>query len=186
MNQVANKLSLQEFLALPTSNGRYEFVEGQLKLKMSPKYKHSTLQLGLLLKLNYWCDEQLSGRVRPLWAVVLQRQQQDWVPVPDLTYVSYERLPQEWEEDEPCPVLPELVVEIISPGQTFGEMTQKATDYLLAGVDRVWVFDPKAQSVTIFQRDNLPQTVWSDGVIEDPLLPGLVLPVSSLFGKKGE
>jgi hypothetical protein len=26
---------------------------------------------------------------------------EDWVPVPDLTYVSYERLPASWEEDEP-------------------------------------------------------------------------------------
>ena len=79
-----------------------------------------------------------------------------------------------------------LVIEIISPGQTFGEMTQKATDYLLAGVDRVWVFDPKAQSVTIFSPDNLPQTLWSERSIEDPLLPGFVLPISRLFTKKGE
>jgi Uma2 family endonuclease len=77
------------------------------------------------------------------------------------------------------------VIEIISPGQTFGLWTQKATDYLLAGVDRVWVVDTIAQSVTVFQRDNLPQTVWSDGTIEDPLLPGFVLPVSRLFAKKG-
>ncbi len=44
MNPVANKLSLQEFLALPQSNERYEFIEGQLSLKMSPKYKHANLQ----------------------------------------------------------------------------------------------------------------------------------------------
>ena len=120
----------------------------------------------------------------PEWGVVLQRQQEDWVPVPDLTYISYERLPQEWDEDEPCPVPPELVIEIISPGQTFGELTQKATDYLLAGVDRVWVVEPKAQSVTIFQRDKLAQTVWNEGVITDPLLPGLLLPVFQLFARR--
>jgi Uma2 family endonuclease len=50
----------------------------------------------------------------------------------------------------------------------------------------VWVVDTIAQSITIFQRDKLPQTVWSDGMIEDPLLPGFVLPVSRLFAKKGE
>ena len=79
-----------------------------------------------------------------------------------------------------------LVVEILSPGQTFGQMTQKATDYLLAGVDRVWVVDTTASSVTVFQRDSLPQTFWSDGTIEDPLLPGFLLPVAHLFAKKGE
>jgi len=159
MSRTASKLSLQEFLDLPESNDRYELVGGKLKLKVSPKYKHSTLQLRLLVTLNQWCDQLGHGRVRPEWGVVLRRQQEDWVPVPDLTYVSYKRLPEEWDEDEPCPVLPELVIEIISPGQTFGELTQKATDYLLAGVDRVWVVEPKAQSVTIFRRDELAQTV---------------------------
>ncbi len=186
MSGTISKLSLQEFLDLPQSGDRYELVEGQLKQKMSPKYKHSTLQLRLLIALNSWCSQQLCGRVRPEWAVVLRRNQEDWVPVPDLTYVSYQRLPVEWEEDEACPVLPELVIEIISPGQTFGEMTQKATDYLQAGVDRVWVFDPKAQSVTVFCADNLPQTFWSDGTITDPLLPSFELPVSSLFTRRGE
>lgn len=181
MNRTTSKLSLQEFLSLPESNDRYELVEGRLQPKMVPKYKHSTLQLRLLLALNQWCDQQECGRVRPEWGVVLQRQQEDWVPVPDLTYVSYERLPVTWEEDEPRPVVPELVIEIISPGQTFGELTEKATDYLLASVDRVWVVDTKAQSVTMFRSDDLAQTIRVDGTISDPLLPGLVLPVASLF-----
>ncbi|OKH24693.1 Uma2 family endonuclease [Chroogloeocystis siderophila] len=181
MNRTANQLSLQEFLDLPDSNDHYELVEGQLRPKMSPKYKHSTLQLRLSIALNQWCEQQKYGRVRPEWGVILQRQQKDWVPVPDLIYVSYERLPQAWNEDEPCPVVPELVIEIISPGQTFGEMTEKATDYLLAGVDQVWVVDTKAQSVTIFERDSLPQTIRSNGSISNSLLPGFVLNVSDLF-----
>ncbi|MUL36846.1 Uma2 family endonuclease [Gloeocapsopsis dulcis] len=178
MNRTAHQLSLQKFLSLP-DNDRYELVEGQLKPKMSPKYKHSTLQLRLLMVLNQWCEQQKRGRVRPEWGVILQRQQKDWVPVPDLIYVSYERLPQAWNEDEPCPIVPELVVEIISPGQTFGEMTEKATDYLLAGVDQVWVVDTKARSVTVFERDSLPQTIWSNRSIS--VLPGFVLNVSDLF-----
>ncbi len=195
MNQVASKLSLQEFLALPQSSDafggslcdhRYELIEGQLKPKMSPKYKHALIQGRLFRMLDEWCDLCACGRVCPEWAVVLRRNEEDWVPVPDLTYVSYQRLPQEWDKDEACPVLPELVIEIISLLQTFGQMTQKATDYLLAGVDQVWVVDTTASSVTVFQRDSLPQTFWSDGTVEDPLLPGLRLPVSSLFAKKGE
>jgi len=93
--------------------------------------------------------------------------------------VSYEQLPQAWNEDEPCPVVPELVIEIISPGQTFGEMTEKATDYLLAGVDQVWVVDTKARSLTIFERDSLPQTIRSHSSIS--ILPGFVLNVADLF-----
>ena len=183
MNRTTSKLSLQEFLDLPESNDRCELVEGRLQAKMSPKYKHTNLQGRLYRLIDDWCNQQQCGRVCPEWGVVLQRRSEDWVPIPDLTYVSYEQLPALWEEDEPCPVVPELVIEIISPGQTFGELTEKATNYLLAGVDRVWVVDTKAQSVTVERRDDLPQTVRGDEVITDLLLPGLLVPIALLFGK---
>jgi len=184
MNRTSSKLSLQEFLALPESNDHYELVEGTLQPKMSPKYKHANIQGRLYRLVDDWCELYQWGRVCPEWGVVLQRRGEDWVPVPDLTSVSYERLPATWEEDEPCPVVPELVIEIISPGQTFGDLTQKATDYLQAGVDRVWVIDPKAQSVTVFHSDRLPQTVRADGSLSDSLLPELELPISRLFVKR--
>lgn len=181
MSRATRKLSLAEFLVMPQSCDRNELIDGEIVAKMSPKYKHSTLQLRLLLNLNQWCESYSCGRVRPEWGVVLQRQGQDWVPVPDLTYVSYQRLPLEWEEDAPCPVPPELVIEIISPGQTFGEMTQKATDYLQAGVSRVWVADNQAQSITAFGANEFPQTFWINDIISDPLLPGLAIAITDLF-----
>ncbi len=185
MSSSKTKLSLQEFLSLPDRCDRTELVNGEIVPKVSPKYKHSTLQLRLLLALNQWCESSGSGRVRPEWAVVLKRQGQDWVSVPDLTYVSYEKLPIEWEEDEPCPALAELVIEIISLGQSFGEMTSKATNYLLAGVDRVWVIDNQGKSVTVFGASEFPQTFWVSDTVSGSLLPGLAIPVNSLFAKAG-
>lgn len=181
MTRTVGKLTLQDFLALPQSSDRYELVEGELKPKVSPKYQHSTLQLRLLMTLHQWCEDHHCGRVRPEWGVVLQRRGVDWVPVPDLIYISYERLPQNWQEDQPCPVAPELAIEIISPGQTFGELTQKATDYLMAGIDRVWVVDTKAQLLTIFRHDALPETLPTEDSVEDSLLPGLELSIAHLF-----
>lgn len=183
MNRAASKLSLQEFLDSPEINEGFEFVDGKVVPKVSPKYKYSSLQLRLLLTLNQWCESSGCGRVLPEWAVILQRRGKDWVPVPNLTYVSYERLSADWDEDEPCPVIPELVIEIISPGQSFGEMTQKATDYLIAGVSRVWVADNQAQSITSFGANEFPQTFWINDTISDDLLPGLFIPVTDLFAQ---
>jgi Uma2 family endonuclease len=183
MSRAVSKLTLQEFLALPESGNRCELVDGELVPKMSPTSSHSRAQKRLLRFLDDWCEQSGQGEVNPEWTVVLKRHGVDWAPVPDLTYISQSRVPADWDEEGPCSGTPELVVEIISPGQTFGELTQKATDYLLAGVDRVWVVDTKAQSVTIFRRDNLPQTVRGDGSISDPLLPELVLPIAPLFSK---
>lgn len=186
MSGTTSKLSLQEFLELPESGDRYELIDGELVPKMTPTTPHSRTQKRLLRKIDDWCDQTGIGEINPEWAVALVRDGVDWSPVPDLTYISFDRVPLNWDGEGVCPGFPVLVVEILSPGQTFGQMTQKATDYLLAGVDRVWVVDTTAQSITVFQAGNLPQTFWSDGTIEDPLLPGFVLPVSSLFAKKGE
>ena len=181
MSLSKTKFSLQEFLDSPDRCDRTELMNGEIVPKVSPKYKHSTLQLRLLLALNQWCESSGSGRVRPEWAVVLKRQGQDWVPVPDLTYVSYDRLSADWEEDLPSPVLPELVIEIISPGQSFGEMTNKATDYLIAGVYRVWIVDNQAQSVTVFGGSDFPQTLWINDTISDALLPKLAIALTDIF-----
>lgn len=184
MSPIVKKLSLQEFLDSPESNERYEFVDGEIVPKVSPKYKHANAQGRFYRFIDDWCTQAQCGRVLPEWAVVLQRRGQDWVPVPDLTYVSYERLPLEWEEDAPCPVLPELVIEIISPGQSFSEVTQKATDYLLAGVSRVWVVDNQAQSITVFGANELPQIFGINDIISDVLLPGLAIALDDLFANK--
>ena len=175
----SKSLTLSEFLALPNDDVACELIDGQVIPKMSPKLFHASLQKSLLILIDNWC--QSSGRVYPEWAVVLKRQGRDWVPVPDLTYVSAKRLPLDYMEDDACPVLPELVIEIISPGQSFGEMVAKATDYLTAGVDRVWVVDAQAKTITVFYPDAFPQTFKGERVIRDELLPGLDLSPEIVF-----
>jgi Uma2 family endonuclease len=78
-----------------------------------------------------------------------------------------------------------LVIEIISPDQSFGEMSAKATNYLDAGVMRVWVIDPKAKTVTIFYPDARPQTKRGNDSLEDSLFPGLVISAEQIFQQAG-
>lgn len=89
----STKLTLDEFLALPEGQGdvTYELVDGQAVAKVSPKAFHSALQAALIILLRVWCKGK--GRIYPEWAVILERLGQPWVPVPDLTYISYDRLP---------------------------------------------------------------------------------------------
>ncbi|WAL58620.1 Uma2 family endonuclease [Thermocoleostomius sinensis] len=174
-------LTLQEYLTIPAGDVAYELVDGQAIAKVSPKFFHAGSQKILLRLLDDWCEQQQCGQVYPEWGITLKRNEVDWVPVPDLTYVSYDRLPDSWAEDAPCPVPPELAIEIILPDQTFGEMTEKATDYLSAGVSRVWVVDPRAKSITVFYPDAPPRTYTGETVLTDVLLPGLELTVRQAF-----
>jgi Uma2 family endonuclease len=106
---------------------------------------------------------------------------EDSTPVPDLIYVSFERLSIEWNENLACPVPPNLVVEIISPGQSFGQMAAKAQDYLLAGVQQVWIIDPSVQSLTILYPDQSPKTFLDKATLPADFLPGRTVTIDQLF-----
>lgn len=178
------KLTPEQFLALPEEDTTYELVNGQAvpkDLPMSPQRFHASLQKRLLFILDAWC--QGKGDLYTELAVVLQRQDQDWLPVPDLLYVSFERWPAQLEEDGPCPVAPELVVEILSPGQSFGAVLQKAADYLEAGIPRVWIVDPQAKSITVFYPDAPPRTFTGSQAIQDEFLPGLKVVPQDVFAQ---
>jgi Uma2 family endonuclease len=179
MVNVIGQLTLEEFLALAEGDVYYEFVDGQAVSKVSPKYFHSALQAALLLLIRAWCKGK--GRVGAEWAILLKRQGKDWAPLPDLTYISYERLPKSWKRNEACPAIPELVIEIISPDQTIKEFEEKAKDYLVAGVSRVWVIDPEVMSIRVFLPDGSSQIYTDNTPIVDTLLPGLELTTKQIF-----
>ncbi|MBA2375804.1 MAG: Uma2 family endonuclease [Rubrobacter sp.] len=183
MVSIKNKLTLQKFLDLPTGDINYELVNGYAIPKVSPKYFHSTLQSALLLLIHTWCKGK--GRVVSEWTIILQRQGENWVPVPDLTYISYQRLPKSWKRNEACPIAPELVIEIISPGQTSKQFADKTTDYFKAGVSRVWVVDPETVSIEVFSTDSISQIYIDTMPIIDTFLPGLELTVNKVFEEAG-
>lgn len=180
---VKSFLSLQEFLCLPETDITYELVNGEAIPKMSPKRFHSRLTLALSSILDTWSQNR--GEVGIEWAIILKRHGKDWCPVLDLLYISYQRLGDIPLVDEPCPVPPELVIEIISPNQSFSDLSEKAVDYLNAGVDRVWLIDSKAKKITIFYPDSPPQTKKEDDSLEDSILPNLKLTPRQIFEKAG-
>ncbi|MBD2653772.1 Uma2 family endonuclease [Synechocystis sp. FACHB-383] len=186
-------LTLEEFSQLPEGEVNYEFQDGTAIAKMSPKRIHSCLQRALLFLLSDWGNREgcaLPGEAYPEWAICLQKDEQDWAPVPDVTYISDGKLAPFNLENDLCPVAPELVVEIVSPGQSFEVMAKKAVDYLAAGVERVWIIGDaegtlraRHRSLTIFAPDRPPITYQGDRLVEDDLLPQLSFTVNELFAK---
>ena len=171
------KLTKAEFWQLAdASDLTYELIDGIAVAKMSPKYFHAKSTLAFVKILDLWSDKR--GRLGIEWAFDLS---ENFTPVPDLIYVSFDRLPESWNENVACPVSPELAIEIISPGQTFGQMTQKASSYLAGGVLQVWVVDSAAKSVTVFYVDRAPKTYMNSEVLTDDLFPGLSIEIDQLF-----
>ncbi len=185
MVQIKHQLTLQEFIELPPGDGdiTYELIDGKAVAKMSPKKFHSQLTRALLYLIDEWCKGK--GEVYPELADKLTKKGKDWMPVPELLYLAAERFPEDWEEDVACSVPPNLVIEIISPGQTFGQLTAKARDYLDAGVLRLWIVDSQARSITVFYPDAPPQTYMGDTLLIDSLFEGLELTAEQVFNQAG-
>lgn len=177
VDTLTTKLTKAEFWAIAdAADITYELIDGVAVAKMSPKYFHAKSTLHLVRILDRWSDDR--GRLGIEWAIDLT---DNFTPVPDLIYISFDRLPITWQENAACPVAPELAIEIISPGQTFAQMIQKASIYLNHNVLRVWIIDPVAQSLTVFYADAAPITYSCEQLISDPIFPDLSIVVSQLF-----
>lgn len=179
----APQLTLKDFLALPEGDVAHELIDGKAVPKLAPKRFHSKTQKAILRLLDDWAVD--CGEVGLEWSVNLNRKGRDWCPVPDLLFIASDRLPFEYDEDGPCPVPPNVAIEIISPEQTFGAMTEKAFDYLMAGTLSVWVVDPRAKTVTVFQPKAVPATYRGDTTIDEPQLPELDISAQLIFDRAG-
>jgi len=173
------RITLEDFLASPASGTRCELIDGEIVPKVAPKRFHSKTQRALLRMLESWGEN--NGEIAVEWAVQLKRHGRDWVPVPDVSFVYHERLPDDLG-DEACPVPVDLAVDIISANQTFGAMAEKAVDYIIAGVARVWIVDPTAKTITVFKPDSLLIT---DRTMADTHFPDLDLTPQHLFQQAG-
>ena len=70
------------------------------------------------------------------------------VRIPDISYVSHERMAECATADAAMPDLaPDLAVEVLSEGNTPGEMERKLRDYFFAGTSQVWLVDPRRHLV---------------------------------------
>jgi Uma2 family endonuclease len=109
------------------------------------------------------------------------------VVFPDGCYFSRETFR---EEDIPprgwCRVAPDLVVEVVSPGDNAAAVRAKVRDYLAAGVGLVWVAYPDTRHVDIFRPDGTALTVQGAGVITgEDVIPGFSCPVDEFFPPAG-
>jgi Uma2 family endonuclease len=180
------KITLAEFFSLDSDDITYELIDGKAIPKMSPKRFHSRLTLALSLVLNKWNQTQENpGEIGIEWAISLTKNGEIWCPVPDLLYISSERLKNIPFADEACLYPSELVIEIISLNQSFSDLAEKAVNYLNTGVDRVWLIDNAAKKVTIFYPNLPPKTKKNNEIISDDILPNLNLTPQEIFKQAG-
>ena len=105
---------------------------------------------------------------------------------PDASFVSTERWRALARPVRGFPaVVPELVVEILSPGTKSIDQGQKRRIYERNGVLEYWLIDPASQNVRQLvssgSRFDEERVLWADDVLASKVLPGLRIRVAELF-----
>jgi Uma2 family endonuclease len=107
------------------------------------------------------------------------------VRIPDVSFISWRRLPSRKIPVEPIPnLVPNLAVEVLSKGNTKREMDRKLKDYFLAGVELVWFVDPAKRTVKVYTAPDQFTLLTEDQTLDGgQVLPGFRLPLKELFAK---
>jgi Uma2 family endonuclease len=84
--------------------------------------------------------------------------------------------------ENPAPYMPELAVEVQSPGQSQTLMESKAQYYLANGTQIVWLIYPSEQRVDVLRNgEETRQFFKGDVLTGEDLLPGLQVEVDQFF-----
>jgi Uma2 family endonuclease len=178
------KLTYDDFVLFPDDGKRHELIDGEHYVTPSPNTRHQRISGRLYVLIANWLEAHPIGEVfYAPYDVVFSNFD---IVEPDLLYLSNERAATVLTPLHARGV-PELVVEIGSPGTRRRDETIKRQLYERTGVSEYWVIDPKVDVVRVYRRagDDFEKAVElsraAGDMLTTPLLPGLKLPLSQIF-----
>jgi Uma2 family endonuclease len=177
-------MSIHE-IVLPETKPETEWVRGRALQKVSPTYDHGTLQGLLFLALFTWAENGGHGRVASEWRFRIAPPDAVVRPlVPDVAYLSYERLAENAPRaDVQVPLgAPTVAVEILSPYDRAADVRDKTATYLAAGSSAVILVDPPRETVTVHDASG-SRSFGAGDVLVHESLPGFSIDIAALFAR---
>ncbi|MEM7133306.1 MAG: Uma2 family endonuclease [Chloroflexota bacterium] len=169
---------------LPENGSRYEIIDGELLMSKSPHWHHQAACGNVYMALKLWSRQQGKGAVAVTPGVIFA--DADDV-IPDVVWISDERLVALMDDAGHLTGAPELAVEVLSFGARNEERdrTAKRKLYETQGVQEYWILDWRIKQVEIYHRENgelrRTATLLKDDTLTSPLLPEFSCLVSELF-----
>lgn len=163
---------------------RYEIIDGELYVSTQPSFEHQYASTMLGHALVGWSEQSRMGVALIAPGVIFA---DDDNVAPDVVWLSWKRLATALEADRKLHEAPELVVEVVSPGQAnlVRDREVKLKLYGRRGVDEYWLLDPARRLVERYRRTGgelrLVETLREVEQLTSPLLPGFAVAVESLF-----
>jgi Uma2 family endonuclease len=167
-------------IVLPETKPETEWLRGRAVRKVSPLRTHSRLQGWWLRNLGDWAAER--GEVATEWRFRVGPPGEDIRPlVPDVAFLSYERMGNASPSELEAPLLPpNAAIEIRSPGDSYADLDDKAATLLRAGTDVAIIVNPRTR--TVIARDTGGKRIFSGAdTFEHAALPGFTFELPVMF-----
>jgi Uma2 family endonuclease len=105
------------------------------------------------------------------------------VRIPDVAFISFDRLPGRRVPREAIPDLaPDLAIEVLSKGNTKQEMERKLKDYFFSSVRLVWYVNLKKRTAEIYTSPDQGVTITEEQMLDGgEVVPGFRLPLRTVF-----
>lgn len=175
-------LSAEEFAALPSEGLRLELVRGELRA-MAPAFGDhgsTAMRLGSLVG-QYILTHDL-GEIFAAETGFLLTRNPDTVRAPDFAFIQASRVTPEATAASWNPIMPDLVVEVVSSSDRHTEVAEKVRTWLEAGVRLVWVVSPVLRTVEMHRPGEAPTTLSAADTLDGgDVVPGFTLPVARVF-----
>jgi Uma2 family endonuclease len=183
------RMTLADFEQADTQAGYlYELARGVIVVSDVPKRRHLLQVSELRRQLTAYelahpgvIDTLASGNDCKIVLVDLESERHpDWG--------VYKNPPSD-EEDLWSTWIPDLVIEVVSPGSEERDYVEKREEYLAFGVKEYWIVDADKQQVLVLRRS---AGRWVERVLgpaetyQPGLLPGFQLNVAAIFQAAGE
>lgn len=122
------------------------------------------------------------GRVYPSDTQFIILRDPDVIHIPDVAFVRADRLPPREARRGPLSLVPDLVVEVISPNDRYTEVMAKVERYQRADVPLIWLVDLSRRVVEIHSLTQPPRLLRETDILDGgDVLLDFSLPVADIF-----
>jgi Uma2 family endonuclease len=174
-------VTYEEWLRMPeVTDFIEEVVDGEILIMPPNKWKHTVIVANLRDALVAQLDRREVQVVDSSFGLVIRK-----VPltsrVPDVAVFQKSMIV---EQDGYIHSAPQLVVEVLSPGNTRRERERKLADYASLGVPEMWVVSPEARTVEVLYLESgflRSAQVLTQGVLEPKQFPGVQIQIAGIW-----
>jgi Uma2 family endonuclease len=169
---------------LPENGKRYEIIDGELIVSRQPHWNHQYVCSKVFSLLDAWDMQTKLGAANCAPGVIFA---DDEDVVPDVVWISYERLADAFSTDGHLHAAPEIVIEVLSPGSVNERRDREAKLKLYSrrGVSEYWIVDWRKRLVEVHRREEaqlkIISTLYDPDTLATPLLPGFACRVADIF-----